>query len=53
MVQIPGTAMRMKAELLKTEFNRGGSLQSLLLRYTQARYTPRSRNRLPATVSIH
>ena len=39
MVQIPGNAMRMKAEVLKTEFNRGGSLQSLLLLYTQALYT--------------
>jgi CRP-like cAMP-binding protein len=39
MVQIPGTAMRMKAEVLQTEFNRGGTLQSLLLRYTQALFT--------------
>lgn len=39
MVQIPGTAMRMNALRLKTEFNRGGALQSLLLRYTQALYT--------------
>ena len=39
MVQIPGTAMRMKAEHLKTEFNRGGKLHSLLLRYTQALFT--------------
>lgn len=38
-VQIPGNAIRMKAEVLKTEFNRGGSLQSLLLRYTQALFT--------------
>lgn len=39
MVQIPGSAMRMKAEQLLTQFNRGGALQSLLLRYTQALYT--------------
>ncbi len=39
MVQIPGNAMRMNASLLKTEFSRGGPLQSLLLRYTQALYT--------------
>jgi CRP-like cAMP-binding protein len=39
MVQIPGTAMRMKAKQLVTEFNRGGSLQSLLLRYTQALFS--------------
>lgn len=36
MVQIPGNAMRMEAELLKAEFNRGGILQSRLLLYTQA-----------------
>lgn len=39
MVQISGTAMRMKAEQLLTEFNRDGALHSLLLRYTQALYT--------------
>lgn len=39
MVQISGTAMRMKAEQLLTHFNRGGALYSLLLRYTQALYT--------------
>lgn len=39
MVQIPGTAMKMKAEQLLTQFNRGGALQSLLLRYTQALYS--------------
>jgi CRP-like cAMP-binding protein len=37
-VQIPGSAMRMKASLLKTEFQQGGSQQSLLLRYMQALY---------------
>lgn len=35
-VQIPGNAMRMKAEVLKNEFNLGGKLQDLLLRYTQS-----------------
>lgn len=44
MVQIPGTAMKMKAEHLKTEFNRGGKLQSLLLRYTQALFTHTSQS---------
>lgn len=39
MVQMPGTAMRMKAEQLLTEFNRYGALHSLLLRYTQALYS--------------
>jgi CRP-like cAMP-binding protein len=38
-VQIPGSAMRMKAEVLIAEFKRGGELQSLLLRYTQALFT--------------
>lgn len=38
-VQVPGYAMRMKAEWLKAEFNRGGALQSLLLLYTQALIT--------------
>jgi CRP-like cAMP-binding protein len=38
MVQVAGSGMRMEASLLKTEFHRGGSLQSLLLRYTQALY---------------
>ena len=39
MVQISGTAMRMKAEQFLTQFNRDGALHSLLLRYTQALYT--------------
>ncbi|HEY9633229.1 MAG TPA: Crp/Fnr family transcriptional regulator, partial [Coleofasciculaceae cyanobacterium] len=38
MVQVAGSGMRMKASLLKTEFGRGGVLQSLLLRYMQALY---------------
>ena len=32
-----GTAHRIQAEVLKAEFKRGGALQDLLLRYTQAR----------------
>ncbi|MBE9035081.1 Crp/Fnr family transcriptional regulator [aff. Roholtiella sp. LEGE 12411] len=39
MVQVADGAMRMDADVLKTEFNRGGALQSLLLRYVQAQYT--------------
>jgi CRP-like cAMP-binding protein len=35
-VQIPGEAVRIRADLLKQEFNRGGSLQKVLLRYTHA-----------------
>ncbi|MBW4568129.1 MAG: Crp/Fnr family transcriptional regulator [Tolypothrix carrinoi HA7290-LM1] len=38
-MQVPGTAMRMKAVRIKAEFDLGGSLQKLLLRYTQALLT--------------
>jgi len=44
MVQVPDSAMRMKASLLKSEFQRGGSLQSLLLRYMQAQHAFVSQN---------
>jgi CRP-like cAMP-binding protein len=43
-VQIPDSAMRMKASLLKTEFQRSGSFQSLLLRYMQAQHAFVSQN---------
>ncbi|MET0625300.1 MAG: Crp/Fnr family transcriptional regulator [Pyrinomonadaceae bacterium] len=33
-VQLPGNALRIKAGVLKAEFDRGGKLQDLLLRYT-------------------
>jgi CRP-like cAMP-binding protein len=38
-VQSAGQAYRLKADVLKTEFARGGELQHLLLRYTQALIT--------------
>ena len=38
-VQSAGYAYRLAAQLLKDEFNRGGSVQRLLLRYTQALIT--------------
>src|SRR5687767_10066641 len=38
-VQSAGHAYRLKASLLKKEFERGGALQHLLLRYTQALLT--------------
>ena len=38
-VQVAGSGVRMKAEALVAEFKRGGELQSLLLRYTQALFT--------------
>ncbi|MGB5081293.1 MAG: Crp/Fnr family transcriptional regulator [Burkholderiales bacterium] len=41
-VQIAGHAYRLEARLLKEEFNRGGLMQNLLLRYTQALMTQMS-----------
>jgi CRP-like cAMP-binding protein len=38
-VQSAGSAYRLKAQTLKQEFNRSGTLQHLLLRYTQALLT--------------
>jgi CRP-like cAMP-binding protein len=35
-VQLPGDGMRMRADVLKREFQKGGQLQDMLLRYTQA-----------------
>lgn len=35
-VQIPGEGLRVSADMLREEFKRGGVLQDLLLRYTQA-----------------
>jgi CRP-like cAMP-binding protein len=42
MVQREDSGMRMEASLLKTEFQQGGSLQNLLLWYTQALYAQTS-----------
>jgi CRP-like cAMP-binding protein len=38
-VQSAGHGYRLKASILKAEFERGGTLQQLLLRYTQALFT--------------
>ncbi|MFN6562464.1 MAG: Crp/Fnr family transcriptional regulator [Nostoc sp. ChiSLP01] len=38
-IQVPDSGMRMRADVLIAEFNRGGELQNLLLRYTQALFT--------------
>jgi CRP-like cAMP-binding protein len=38
-VQIAGDVLRIKASVLKAEFDRGGYLQALLLRYVQALFT--------------
>jgi CRP-like cAMP-binding protein len=35
-VQLPGDALRMRAEVLREEFKKGRHLQDILLRYTQA-----------------
>ena len=35
-VQLPGEGVRVSADALRREFRRGGQLQDLLLRYTQA-----------------
>ena len=35
-VQLPGDGLRMRADVLKKEFRKGGQLQDILLRYTQA-----------------
>lgn len=38
-VQISGTGMQIDADVLRAEFNRGGAIQTLLLRYVQAVYS--------------
>ena len=38
-VQISGAAMQINADVLRAEFNRGGAIQSVLLRYVQAVYS--------------
>lgn len=35
-VQLPGDGLRMRTDVLKKEFKKGGQLQDILLRYTQA-----------------
>ncbi|WP_373527295.1 Crp/Fnr family transcriptional regulator [Nostoc sp.] len=37
-VQVSGTALQIDADVLKAELNRGGAIQTLLLRYVQAVY---------------
>lgn len=39
MVQIPGKALRVRSEVLVKEFNRGGALQDMLLRYLHSLIT--------------
>ena len=43
-VQVPDSALRMQADVLKSEFERGESLQKILLLYTQALLTQVAQN---------
>ena len=43
-VQLPGEAMKIAAEPLKTEFNRNTEMRSLMLKYTQAMIAQISQN---------
>jgi CRP-like cAMP-binding protein len=50
-IQIPGSAMRMKAQALRDELKHGGALQNVLQRYTHALFTQISQS--AACVSSH
>jgi CRP-like cAMP-binding protein len=39
MVQLAGTALRVRGDVLRAAFNRGGRVQEILLRYTHALFT--------------
>ena len=43
-VQLPGEGYRLRADVLREEFRRGGPLQDMLLRYTQAFITQVAQN---------
>lgn len=51
LIQMPGSAMRMKAQTLRDELKRSGTLQNLLQRYTHALFTQVSQS--AACVSSH
>jgi len=51
LVQLPGSAMRLKAEALRGELKRGGALQSVLQRYAHSLFTQVSQS--AACVSAH
>jgi CRP-like cAMP-binding protein len=51
LIQMPGSAMRMKAQALRAELKQGGALQGLLRRYTHALFTQVSQS--AACVSAH
>ena len=43
-VQVDGSALKLNGNILKSEFDKGGELQRLLLLYTQALFTQASQN---------
>ena len=51
LIQMPGSAMRMKAKALRDELKRGGALQDVLQRYVHALFTQISQS--AACVSSH
>ena len=51
LIQMPGSAMRMKAEALRDELKRGGALQDVLQRYAHALFTQISQS--AACISSH
>jgi CRP-like cAMP-binding protein len=51
LIQMPGSAMRLKAETLRDELKRGGALQKVLQRYSHALFTQVSQS--AACVSSH
>jgi len=51
LIQMPGSAMRMKAEALRDELKRGGAIQNVLQRYAHALFTQVSQS--AACVSSH
>lgn len=44
LVQVPGDALRLQATVLQAEFDKGGSLQKILLRYVQALFVQTSQS---------
>lgn len=51
LIQMPGSAMRMKAQALRDELKRNGALQNVLQRYTHALFTQVSQS--AACISSH
>lgn len=51
LIQMPGSALQMKAQALRDELKQGGALQNVLLRYSQTLFTQVSQS--AACVSSH